>query len=831
MAVVYGTPGNDEIFDDYPGRTAGADLVFAGEGVDTLKGVDGPDTLYGEGGTDYIILAYDDLSGGTTFAAGYGGEGDDFLGGGGRIVLSGGAGSDTLAGTETSGDSVYDGGDGVDWAVGFVPVVLGTPDAYVIDLSNSNPEAIEYINVENIRGDELGDLLTGDFRANTILGEEGADTIQGGAGADTLEGGTDPAPEEFQKIDTVTYAGAASGVTVRINGAGTRGDAAGDVLSGFESLVGSEFGDALSSDGGNRTISGLGGADTITGGAGADTLDGGAANDDLDGADGGDSLAGGLGVDTLEGGAGDDVLSGGDSRDLLDGGGDADRLFGDAGADTLRGGAGADSLDGGAGADSMAGGAGDDRYVVDSAGDTVNEAAGGSGVDTVVSSVSFSLSGPRVLGAVENVSLALSGGAIDATGNGLGNRLTGNLYANVLDGMGGADTLQGLGGNDTYYVDRPADVVIESPGGGFDRVFAASRYTLAAGEEIELLAATGAAATDGVTLVGNAFSQSIRGGAGDDVLNAAGGTDTLRGYEGDDRYVVNGADVIIEAANAGFDTLEAYQSYALAAGVSIERMQLTAGVTLTGNAFSQTLVGNAGSNRLDGGGGADRMEGGKGGDTYVVDNAGDVISEAGGNGDDTVETTVSFSLAGARAIGAIENLVLRGGAAINGVGNELSNEIEGNDRANTLNGAGGADTLVGGAGSDRLNGGDGKDWLFGDQGADTMIGGAGADRFYFSFAPGAGGLDTITDFAAGSDTVYLSAAAFGTIGRNGGLGALRPETFHIGSAAADADDRVIYNPANGALLFDADGAGGAAALHFADLDKGLNLNALDFFVY
>ena len=40
-------------------------------------------------------------------------------------------------------------------------------------------------------------------------------------------------------------------------------------------------------------------------------------------------------------------------------------------------------LDGGAGADSMAGGADNDIYVVDDAGDVVNEAAGSSGTDRV----------------------------------------------------------------------------------------------------------------------------------------------------------------------------------------------------------------------------------------------------------------------------------------------------------------------------------------------------------------------------------------------------------------------------------------------------------------
>jgi serralysin len=61
-------------------------------------------------------------------------------------------------------------------------------------------------------------------------------------------------------------------------------------------------------------------------------------------------------------------------------------------------------------------------------------------------------------------------------------------------------------------------------------------------------------------------------------------------------------------------------------------------------------------------------------------------------------------------------------------------------------------------------------------------------------------------------------------------GVLAASAFHIGAAAADALDRIIYNSTTGALSFDADGVGGAAAVQFADLSANLAMTNGDFFV-
>jgi serralysin len=63
-----------------------------------------------------------------------------------------------------------------------------------------------------------------------------------------------------------------------------------------------------------------------------------------------------------------------------------------------------------------------------------------------------------------------------------------------------------------------------------------------------------------------------------------------------------------------------------------------------------------------------------------------------------------------------------------------------------------------------------------------------------------------------------------------GLGALRAIAFHTGRAAANADDRIIYNSDTGQLLFDADGNGAGAAVRFGTLGVVLGLTANDFVV-
>lgn len=201
---------------------------------------------------------------------------------------------------------------------------------------------------------------------------------------------------------------------------------------------------------GHDVIQGFAGNDTLHGGAGNDDLYGGAdrdqvfgddGNDRVDGGAGDDSLFGGAGNDTVIGGEGNDRLNGGDGNDHLDGSIGSDRLYGDAGNDVLVGSSSANIMDGGTGVDTMTGGGGNDSYYVDETGDVIIETVGG-GADLVRSTASYTLSDN-----VENIILA-GVGTINASGNGLSNRLTGNEANNSLFGLGGNDRLDGGAGND-----------------------------------------------------------------------------------------------------------------------------------------------------------------------------------------------------------------------------------------------------------------------------------------------------------------------------------------------------------------------------------------------
>ncbi|MDJ0507455.1 MAG: Calx-beta domain-containing protein, partial [Nostocales cyanobacterium LE14-WE12] len=145
------------------------------------------------------------------------------------------------------------------------------------------------------------------------------------------------------------------------------------------------------------------------------------------------------------------------------------------------------------------------------------------------------------------------------------------------------------------------------------------------------------------------------------------------------------------------DTLTAGVTTVLPANVENLTLTGAAAINGTGNAGNNVITGNTGNNILNGGAGVDTLIGGLGNDTYIVDTATDTITELAGGGTDTIQSSVTYTIA---ALNNVENLTLTGAAAINGTGNAGNNVITGNSGNNILNGGAGIDTLTGGTGND-----------------------------------------------------------------------------------------------------------------------------------
>ena len=464
----------------------------------------------------------------------------------------------------------------------------------------------------------------------------------------------------------------------------------------------------------------------------------------------------------------------GSSR-LIGGAGD-DAMFGLEGDDEIEGRGGNDLIDGGPGRDTV-------TYGSTSLGVNVNLATGiatGIEIDT------------DTLASIEN-----------ATGGSGNDTLIGDNNNNDLDGKGGADAMTGLGGNDRYFVDNVGDRTVEAVGGGNDRVLASTSYALQAGQEIEALTTTGSNQTTAINLTGNEFANTIAGNNGNNIIDGMGGADSMSGLGGNDSYFVdNVGDQVFEAVGCGNDRVLASTSHALLAGQEIEILSTTnsggtAAINLTGNEFANIVKGNRGDNVLDGKGDADNMAGLRGDDLYFVDNTGDQTVEAAGGGNDRVLASTSYSLQDGQEIEVLTTNGSNKTIAINLSGNAFANSITGNKGANTLKGKGGNDVLTG------------------LDGSDSFVFNTGLD--------GTNNVDRIIDFNVADDTIRVDDAIFTQAGPTGVLAAA---AFHIGSAAADASDRFIYDDTTGDLSYDPDGAG--AATLFATLATGLALTEADF---
>ncbi len=498
-------------FDDYICGLAGDDTITAGGGNDTLEGGADNDTLRGGAGNDVIK----------------GDAGDDKLySGGGNDRLYGGEGSDELI--VQGGDNMLDGGEDMDGQDMDIAIYLETGGVsanlarqtatHLAAVGSTDPFAAPgggvdtLMNIENVKGSHMFDILIGDGEDNLLKGLDGPDHIAGGAGDDKIipnrpmppalnatedglaEGETTPANTEAtdvdtinggDDVDTVSYEGEAATFDDQANNVAVRDlsvNLADTVVPAVEDNPATPTNEAVpahitatlgtiadrivvENKGTKEEPMWVSTIENVIGGGGADTITGDARDNEL---------TGGPGADVIAGGKGNDIVNADDADTDLDGG---TGLLAEDDEDTA-------DVD-----ESTAG----DMDVLSYAGVTED-------TDTTNNTPTPTPDGVEVT--ISN----------DDAGS----------------GIRGFEQVIGSPLNDTFTAPAEGGVTIMG-GGGADTI-------------------NGAAGKD--TLMGGAGADDINGGAEADVLNGGPGEDTLTGQDGGDVFVL--------FAGEGPDTIDDY---------------------------------------------------------------------------------------------------------------------------------------------------------------------------------------------------------------------------------------------------------------------------------
>ena len=759
-----------------------------------------------------------------------GGVGNDiFVGNVANNVLDGGAGSDTVIFTNTTG----------------VNVTLNDTGADVI--VNHDGETDTLRSIENVQGTIGNDVLVGSSQNNTLSGgASGADTLSGGGGDDRLIGGGFTVVTSFSvtpetapsRADIVKPQGTNNGsFATAVNTAGAydidananitnattiphatiNATAAGGSLEYYRIDVTGAGAQAI------FDIDGTGSLDDsileLVDGAGSvlasnDTGPndpGTSVNDDsyiiytfaaagtyfirvgryTSGTVAQPLLSGQtyqLHI-SLQGAAGSTIFTPINNSSLTADGGDGnDFLMGTLGNDTLIGGTGLDTA---SFATAFNGGS--------TTGVTVDLNAQGSAQNTVAA-------GTDTLTGIEN----LIGSQLDDT-------LTGNADANVIEGGLGNDTLIGGAGNDTAsyagsLVGVTASLALQ---GAAQNTNGAGVDTLSGFQDL-----LGSAFNDSLT--GDATENVVSGGAGDDMLNpganTAGTVDLLDGGTGADTASFAGYTAGVTATlNGAADGTAAIGGGAIAALRSIEN--------LTGGDGNDVLTGDANANVIEGGLGDDVLTGGAGVDTLsfsgatgVTVNLATLTAQNTGVGNDTISGFENIRTgAGSDAVtgDANDNVFVDGGGAdtyTGAAGSDTVNYAASTSAvtvnlnvttAQTIGAFGGSDTLIemenvigaasfantltgGNTTANMLVGGSVADLIVGGGLSDTLTGGAGNDVIFGDYVNTASTASTTAD---GNDVIK------GGAGNDTLVGGLGNDILRGG----DGDDILVNGIANGTL--------------------------------
>ena len=649
-----------------------ADDLFGGGGNDTLTGGIGRSDQInaGDGTGDLVYFEGTAISVEISGSYGLSGAGvsphSASVWQGGAIVatvtemelLLGTAGHDVaqVIGTGTSSPLFFDGAGGDDTIESYT----NSPFFFADYRSGSAAHGVTVDLALGVAQDRHGGTdslsgvlnVAGSYQADSLLGDDNNNILRPFDGQDLLNGGNG--------TDMVDYAGAAGAVSVNLdigrgfNAAG--GDA--DTLISIENARGGDGADTLLGSGGHNLLAGGAGSDSLIGADGNDTVDYSSAlaevTVNLASARAQDGLGG---TDSL---SGFEAALGSSFNDSLLGASAAESLFGDSGDDTISGAGGHDWLDGGSGTDSLVGGEGNDTFFA------ASDSGGGFG------------GGYPFPGPASSADTMLGGNGDDLF-------IVSSSTTLVIDGGTGHDTIEWSGSSGpvmpTFYADG-ADgsendaLSFMGPPGLFDnvtgiealRITGASPYIALSASIIEAMSDTDSLAIYGsgaITFTDEGWTEgpvigSMRNFTNGLVTVAA--SSTLQ-VQGNVQMPTDGNDVMVGTASAN---------------------------QLFGLGGNDTLNGLDGNDMLNGGSGADCMNGGNGDDFFHVDNALDLVLEAGGGGSDTVSTSVSFTMPN-----HVEQIMIAAGVTgITITGSSGADIIIGNGLANNFNGGAGDDIIL-----------------------------------------------------------------------------------------------------------------------------------------
>jgi trimeric autotransporter adhesin len=721
----------------------------------------------------------------------------------GTLVLSGSA---NIAGTANTSSDTLVAGSGADTLYGSTGTdtfVINSPTDVVVASASATFNQVDASINDTIPANvnelaEIGSGLVGTANSsNVILLASTGDTLIAGAGSDTLQAiGNDLLLINNVSDVAVEKLGASSNDTLQSSVSYTA-PAFFDILSltGTAALVATANSD-------NDTLVSNTGADTLVGSSGNDTFVINNAADKIQDTSAtaantvqsafsytaptnvnvltltgtgnlaatansaNDTLISNVGVDTLIGAAGNETFVVNNSADVitetsttaanvlqssvsyvlpthvnslvLTGYGNISGT-GNAANDTLQANAGNDTLIAGSGVDTLIGGGGSDTFIINSASDVVVHAAPATN-NIIQSSVSYS--------APANVNtLMLTGTAnLKATANSGNDTLVSNT---------GVDTLVGGTGNDTFVVNNALDVIQNASGSSSNTLQASVSYTAPTNANTIVLIGTG-------NIVGTANS-------GNDTLIAAGtGIVTLVGGAGNDTFVVNNVlDIVQDTSTTTTNAIQSSVNYTLPTHVNALTLIGSVALTATGNASNNVITANNSNDTLFAGSGLATLVGGSGNDTFVVNSVSDVVVDSASSTNNTIQSSVSFTLAA-----NVNDLQLTGTAALTGTANSGSDTLVSNSGVDTLVGGSGPDLFIinnaadvilnaasndtvessvsyslpanvtslilvgssniqgiGNSSADLLTAGSGVDTLVAGTGIATMIGGAGNDTF------------------------------------------------------------------------------------------------------